>query len=158
MFDSRAIATFVREKHPALHTQMLEHGVKYVRVMPSEDDASSAIGRSWKSTYACVTRAEAEIAMAAAGTTCEWLTEADDSACRTTTKALPAIRNAPAAAGAKGEEVFFNSVIAAFNGWIDSRNPDPSKAVLLGNDEPIDKDALKAISEFAMANAVAVPW
>ena len=27
------------------------HGVRYIRIMPSEDDPTSAIGRSWKSTF-----------------------------------------------------------------------------------------------------------
>lgn len=154
LFDSRAIARFVREKHPELHASLAEHGVRYVRVMPAQDDPKSAIGRSWKNTYNCSTRAAAEAAMTGAGTAFEWLGEGEDADVRTTTKALPAIRKAPGS----GEEVFFNSIIAAFNGWIDSRNPDPSKAVQLGNGEPIEEAALKSISEFAMANAVAVPW
>lgn len=159
LFDSRAIAAYVKEKHPELHASMLEHGVRYVRVMPAEDDSKSAIGRSWKNTYNCSTRKAAEEAMAAAGTEFEWLGEGEDAAVRTTTKALPAIRKAPAGPGyAGGEEVFFNSVVAAFNGWIDSRNPDPTKAVILGNGEAVDPEALKAISEFAMASAVSVKW
>ncbi len=31
-------------------------GVRYIRVLPQEDDPTSAIGRGWKSTYQCQTR------------------------------------------------------------------------------------------------------
>ena len=45
----------------------------------------------------------------------------------------------------KKNSVFFNQAIAAFRGWIDSRN-DPTKALRLGNNRPIDAAALTAIA------------
>lgn len=33
-----------------------EKGVRYVRIMPAEDDPTSAIGRGWKSTFNCNTK------------------------------------------------------------------------------------------------------
>jgi hypothetical protein len=38
-------------------------GVKYVRIVPEEDDPSSALGRSWKSMFWVNTRTEAEAKM-----------------------------------------------------------------------------------------------
>ena len=39
------------------HGEYIDHiervGVKYIRIMPEEDDPTSAIGRGWKSTFLC---------------------------------------------------------------------------------------------------------
>ena len=45
----------VYDRMAALHPQFMQRieqvGVKYVRIMPEDDDPSSAIGRGWKSTF-----------------------------------------------------------------------------------------------------------
>ena len=38
-------------KHPAFMEKLETLGLKYIRVMPEEDDPTSAIGRGWKSTF-----------------------------------------------------------------------------------------------------------
>ena len=48
-------------------------------------------------------------------------------------------------------------MVAAFTGWIDSRN-DPTKAVVLGDDSPVDAKALLDVSEFMMDNRVSFKW
>lgn len=45
-------------------TKVEEVGVKYIRVAPEEDDASSALGRSWKSMFHVSTKEQAEVEMA----------------------------------------------------------------------------------------------
>ena len=124
--------------------------MRYIRTMPLEDDNSSAIGRSWKSTFQCQTKAEAEAAMAKIGTEWEWLANGD---VRTTSAVVPAIRTDKRT----GRKMFFNSIVAAFTGWIDSRN-DPTKSVVLGDGSPVNAEALLATAAFQRDNRVAFPW
>ena len=147
---SSEVARFFRLKHKAFYEKVKEHGVRYVRVMPLEDDNGSPIGRSWKSTFNATTQKEAEAEMTKIGTTWEWLENGD---CRTTTAVVPAIKTNPR----NGQEMFFNAMVAAYTGWVDSRN-DPTKAVVLGNGEPVDGDALLDIQKFQMANRVAFKY
>ena len=109
--------------------------MKYVRVMPEEDDPSSPIGRSWKSTFHVATREEAEAKMRAIGSTWTWLGACGDV--RTVTAVVPAIRVHPMT----GKKAFFNSMVAAYVGWVDERN-DPTKSVVLGDGSPVDGEAL----------------
>jgi len=144
---SSEVARYFRVKHKAFYEAVKKHGVRYVRVMPSEDDNSSPIGRSWKSTFNAATREEAEAAMKAIGTEWEWLENGD---CKTTTAVVPAVK----VNEQNGQEMFFNSMVAAYTGWTDSRN-DPTKAVILGNGEPVDGDALLDIEKYQIENRVA---
>ena len=41
------------ERHEPFMRAIEEKGVRYIRVMPKEDDPTSAIGRGWKSTFNC---------------------------------------------------------------------------------------------------------
>lgn len=141
---------FVEARFPAFLARLEAHGVRYVRVLPEEDDPSSAIGRSWKSTYQVETREEAEARMRALGTSWAWLSGGD---LRTITKALPAIRTDKRT----GKKTFFNAMIAAYTGWIDARN-DPKKAVVLGDESPVDHEAMMAIAEHLAQACVAFPW
>jgi alpha-ketoglutarate-dependent taurine dioxygenase len=141
---------FVEGRFPAFLARLEAHGVRYVRVLPEEDDPSSAIGRSWKSTYQVETREDAEARMRTLGTSWEWLPGGD---LKTTTKALPAIR----ADKYTGKKTFFNAMIAAYTGWIDARN-DPQKAVVLGDDSPVDHEAMMAIAAHLEGASVAFAW
>jgi len=125
-------------------------GVKYVRVMPSEDDPSSAIGRSWRSTFLTDNRAEAEEKMQALGTIWEWL---DGDNLRTTTAVIPAIRTD----ARNGQKTFFNSVVAAYTGWVDERN-DPTQAVRCGDDSPVDEEAVLATAAAMKEDCVSFKW
>jgi hypothetical protein len=125
-------------------------GVRYVRVMPCENDPTSAIGRGWKATFQASTVEEAEEAMKGLGSEWEWL---DGDCVRTFTAVVPGVRTD----ARTGEKTFFNSVVAAYTGWNDSRNVG-SKAVMLGDgsfvgdEEMIDAQAIMADIE------VAFPW
>lgn len=54
------VSNEIYERARALHPDVMEDiervGVKYIRVVPKEDDPSSAIGRGWKSTFLCETK------------------------------------------------------------------------------------------------------
>ena len=125
-------------------------GVRYVRVMPGEDDETSAIGRSWRSTFLTDSREEAEQKMRDMGMDWRWL---DNDELYTVTRALPAIR----IDRRSGRKTFFNSVVAAYTGWVDSRN-DPTKAVRCGDDTPVDGDVLLQTAQAMKEECVAFKW
>ena len=150
---SNEVAEYMKLKHPKFTEKVLAHGVQYNRVMPFEDDNSSAIGRSWKSTFLCNTKEEAEAAMVKIGTTWEWL---PNDELRTTTAVVPALKTDPHT----GTSMFINAMVAAYTGWIDSRN-DPTKAVQFGNGEMLSDDegaVLKDIEAFMMKTRVCFKW
>ena len=137
-------------KAPEFAQKLEELGVKYVRVMPEEDDPTSAIGRSWKSTFLTHDRREAEEKMKALGTTWEWLA---DGSVRTVSAVVPAIRTDKR----NQQKTFFNSVVAAYTGWVDSRN-DPKKAVRCGDDSPLDEAAVLEVAKSMQKDCVAFRW
>ena len=147
---SNRVYQLARQRCPEFLARVEELGVRYRRIMPERDDPSSAIGRSWKSTYQAETRSEAEAAMREQETTWTWL---PDGNLETLTAALPAIRVEPRT----GQKTFFNSMIAAYTGWVDVRN-DPRKAVVLGDGSPVDHDAMMAIVEIMNAERAVFTW
>ena len=117
-----------------------EKGLRYTGVMPSEDDATSGMGRSWQSTFQASDREDVEKRMHALGYTWDWL---PDGCLRASTPVLPAVREI-----SPGRKVFFNQLIAASQGWKDNRN-DPSKSVTLGDGTPLDRDSVLLVAEMA---------
>jgi len=47
---SDIVFDFIQEKYPEM-VPKFEEGIKYIRRVPEIDDATSAIGRSWKSMF-----------------------------------------------------------------------------------------------------------
>lgn len=150
IIPSMEVAAFFEREFADFAKKVEALGVRYIRVMPEVTDATSALGRSWKETYNVSTREEAEAAMRKQGTSFEWLANGD---CRTVTAALPALR----VDARSGKRVFFNSVIAAFTGWYDSRNIG-EKAVVLGDGSPVDGIALRKVARFMQERQVAFAW
>lgn len=140
----------VRERYPEFVSQLDEKGVRYVRVLPEEDDPSSAIGRGWRSTFAATTRGEAERVGREMGMDLEWL---DGGLLKTTTAVMPAIKTDPRT----GKTVWFNSIVAAFTGWKDARN-DPHKAVVLGDGSLLSADILSGCLDIMNELAVSFRW
>jgi alpha-ketoglutarate-dependent taurine dioxygenase len=118
----------LEHKAPDFVARVREKGVRYTNVMPSDDDASSGQGRSWRSTLSVADRDTAEIRLGELGYDWEWQ---EDGSMRARTPVLDAVRTLP-----DGRETFFNQLIAAFRGWADSRN-DPGRAITFGDGEPI---------------------
>ena len=110
-----------------------QRGLRYTNVMPSDNDAKSGMGRSWKSTLGVNGHSAAEKRLRDLDYTWEWL---DGDCLRATTPALPAAQLDD------GRRVFFNQLIAAFRGWKDARN-DPSKSIRHGDGSPLDVEAVK---------------
>jgi len=123
--------------NPDFARKIEEDGVRYVRVMPEVTDKSSAIGRSWKDTFQVDNKEDAEVVMREAGMTWQWL---DNGDVKTQTKILPAIRFDEETQ----QKVFFNSIVAVFTGWNDTRNKGET-AVETGKGELMDADTIKKL-------------
>lgn len=124
-------------------------GLQYTNVMPSENDAASGMGRSWKSTLGVDSAADAERRLTELGYDFAWL---DDGCLRATTPPLPAVMEV-----SPGRKTFFNQLIAAFSGWKDSRN-DPSKSIRHGDGSPLDTEAVLVAAELAEELAYDHAW
>ena len=147
--SNRVYQRFAHES-PDFAKKIEEEGVRYIRVMPDQDDKTSPIGRSWRSTFLTQTRDEAEEKMRAIGSTWRWQ---DDGNLYTQTALVPAIRRE----GRSGMKTFFNSMVAAYTGWTDSRN-DAKKAVVCGDGSPVDGQAIMKVSKAMDEECVAFRW
>lgn len=82
---------------------------------------------------------------------------------KTVTATVAAVRtdDQPPGAERTNQKTFFNSVVAAYTGWNDSRN-DGSRAVLLGGEESgarlLDAGAMDAAVRAMDEVCVAFPW
>ncbi|MCA9076285.1 MAG: TauD/TfdA family dioxygenase [Planctomycetaceae bacterium] len=137
------------EEVPQFVADCESKGLKYTNVMPGQDDASSGMGRSWRSTLRASDHAEAEDKLSRLSYSWEWL---DDDCLRATTPVLPAVREI-----SPGRRSFFNQLIAASKGWKDSRN-DPSKAIIHGDGQPLDQQAVFRATELAQKFTYNVAW
>jgi len=137
------------ERCPGFANDCETKGLQYTNVMPSENDAESGMGRSWQSTFRAERREDAEQRMSELGYSWRWLA---DGCLRATTPVLPAVREV-----SPGRKTFFNQLIAAFQGWKDSRN-DPSKAITFGDGAPLDRDTVLQVAEMAEQLTFDVPW
>jgi alpha-ketoglutarate-dependent taurine dioxygenase len=139
----------LRAECPRFARDCESKGLKYSNVMPSQNDLTSGMGRSWQSTLRASTPEQAEDRLKALGYSWTWL---DDGCLRATTPVLPAVRRL-----ADGRTSFFNQLIAAFQGWKDERN-DPSKAITFGDGTPLDRDAVNVATRLGEELSFNVPW
>ena len=139
----------LREACPGFARDCESKGLKYSSVMPSHDDPTSGMGRSWQSTLRASTPEQAEGRLKALGYSWTWL---DDRCLRATTPVLPAVRPLP-----DGRRSFFNQLIAAFQGWKDERN-DPSKAITFGDGTLLDREAVNVATRLSEELSFNIPW
>lgn len=57
----------------------------------------------------------------------------------------------------RDRKIWFNSMVAAYTGWKDSRN-DPVRAVTFGNGDPLPSDVIHDCLRVLEEECVAVPW
>jgi hypothetical protein len=137
------------EKCPTFARDCETKGLKYTNVMPTENDANSGMGRGWQSTLRTTTRQGAEARLKSLGYSWEWL---PDGSLRATTPVLPAVRKL-----ANGGTAFFNQLIAASQGWKDTRN-DPSKTITFGDGTPLDREAVNTATQLGEELSFDIPW
>lgn len=152
ILPSWEICSRLEAKHPEF-IRKLEEGVRYIRVLPEEDDPTSAIGRGWKSTYATGDRTEVEARLAALNYTGEWL---PDGSLKTISPVLPAVRH-DVGEGRSGRKTFFNSVVAVFTGWNDLRNKG-ELAIEFSDGSYLDPRVISEAAQMMDDLAVAYPW
>lgn len=141
----------VAAAHPGFVARLKQEGVKYIRVAPEEDDPTSALGRSWKSTFKAGTREEAEERMRADGFTWEWLPNGD---LKTVSAPLQAVKPHPLT----GRDQFFNQLIAAYTGWQDKRNDSKRAVVFAESGELLPEDAMAFCAQVSDEEAAACKW
>lgn len=139
----------LEQQCPRFASDCATKGLKYSNVMPSENDPTSGMGRSWQSTLHATTREEAEQRLKNLGYSYEWTA---DGCLRATTPVLPAVRSLSG-----GRRSFFNQLIAAYQGWKDTRN-DPSKAITFGDGTPLDREAVNTATRLAEELTFDIPW
>lgn len=163
------------ERFPEFMNKVEEQGIRYIRVMPCEDDPTSAIGRGWKSTFLTDSRGndlrgeerrtllchsylifileEAEEKLRALGSTWEWLENGD---LKTVTAVLPAIR-IDSGENRTNQKTFYNSMVAAYTGWNDSRNQG-KYAVQLADGSYCDEEAMEAATVMMEEISAKIRW
>jgi len=134
---------------PEFVEELAAKGVRYTNTMPMQEDLESGQGRSWQSTLNTTDRAGAETKLHDLGYTWQWL---DDDSLRATTPVLPAIRQLD-----DGRQVFFNQLIAAFQGWQDRRN-DAGKSIQFGDGSAIPVAAMNRAIALGDALTFDLPW
>lgn len=139
----------LREECPEFARNCESKGLKYSNVMPSQNDPTSGMGRSWQSTLRASTPEQAEERLRRLGYSWTWLA---DGCLGVTTPVLPAVRKL-----ADGRTSFFNQLIAAFQGWKDERN-DPSRAIAFGDGMPLDRDAVNVATRLGEQLSFNLPW
>jgi len=148
---SNEVSDYLELEMPDLFSRFKREGVRYVRTMPKEDDATSALGRGWMSTYTGGKddRAVCEQEMRKDGVKWEWMENGD---LKTVSKKLSAVREVD------GRSVFFNQVVAAYSGWNDSRNV-AEKAVVFGDSmEQLPKDQMTKLIGKMETLSVSFDW
>jgi D-xylose reductase len=156
IIDSTKVFRFTKEHHPAFLAKLREHGARYIRTLPAEDDPSSPIGRSYKSTWNVDSKEELEEKLSKVDG-CKWEWQPNGSV-RYTTEAVPAIRLVGEhAQNYILQHTFANSVVAAYLGWQDTRN-DRHDAVRFGNMDPMPEDVLESIASFMDEHRVLHSW
>lgn len=153
IMHSRDVSCFVRKHHPHTSNNLFERGVRYVRTLPLETDRESPIGKSWKSTFECNLREEAERVMRTKGFEWSWL---PDGSLKTVSPLCPVF-----GCDHLGRETFFNSVIAAREGWNDQRNVGVEAVVFGDNKDPFDAKTNSLFEHAALfmnKNAIRTDW
>lgn len=126
-----------------------DKGVRYTNTMPDQEDLQSGQGRSWRSTLNAPDKAAAEAKLQSLGYQWQWLPEGN---LRVTTPVLPAVRTLE-----DGRRVFFNQLIAAFQGWQDKRNV-AQKSICFGDGSAIDPQAMAIVIKLAEDLSFDMAW
>jgi alpha-ketoglutarate-dependent taurine dioxygenase len=137
------------EAEPELTEKLLTTGIKYTNTMPSADNPNSAQGRGWQSTLSVESVDEAEQKLHSLGYSWKWQS---DGALSAQTKTLPAIKSL-----SDGRQVFFNQMIAAYQGWKGVRE-NPSVGLCFGDDSEIPKAFLDTACAIAESNSFDLMW
>ncbi|MEZ9232844.1 TauD/TfdA family dioxygenase [Vibrio amylolyticus] len=138
------------ELAPEFAKKIEEQGVRYIRYMPEVTDNASPIGRSWKETFNVETREECEDLLREHNMSWSW---EDAGVLKTETSTLPAIRLDKETE----QKTFFNSIVAVYDGWNDSRNVS-TQAVVSGAGSLMDADVMEKTKQAMDELSVNFRW
>lgn len=150
IIDSNLVYNFLHNKFPDIEKKFAELGVRYRRILPPKDDKTSPIGRSWKNTYDVESCDQLEKVLTNKGIEFEWLANKE---ILTISEILPAIYYNEETK----QNIFHNSLVAAFIGWHDCRN-NRYKSICYGDSSDIEWEVLDAIAFFMECNKVEWKW
>ncbi|XP_044497510.1 clavaminate synthase-like protein At3g21360 [Mangifera indica] len=140
----------MKQRYPEFVENLEQHGLIYTRVLGEEDDPSSPIGRSWKSTFSTDDKNLAEERAAKLGTKLEWL---ENGGVKTIMGPIPAIKYDKL----RDRKIWFNGMVPAYTGWKD-KQIDPDKAVTFGDGKPLPADIIYDCQRILEEECVAIPW
>jgi hypothetical protein len=86
--DSTLVYRFVQEHHGDFLAKLQQHGARYIRTLPADDDPTSPIGRSYRNTWHVANAKELEAKLSKVEG-CAWEWQEKDGSVRVTTEAVP---------------------------------------------------------------------
>lgn len=157
IIDSTKVYRYVKDNHPEFLDKLLKHGVRYIRTLPSKDDPSSPLGRSYQNSWNVSSRQELEERLSKIDG-CEWSWH-DNGDVTIISEPIPAIRfiHDSLTQNFIHQGTFCNSLVAAFLGWEDSRNC-RLKSLKFGNDDDMDLDILQNVANYMHKHRVLHNW
>lgn len=156
LLRSDVLCDRVRDLFPQFAERLLAKGIRYTRVLPPADDPTSPIGRSWPSTFHTHDFPTAQLKARELGVELELLPNGDVRSVSNTLAAIKPYSKSWDQQNA-GRQVFFNSMVAAYTGWMDCRNK-PELAVTYGDGELIEREWIEGVARLMDELAVAIPW
>jgi len=139
----------LKEIDPDFIKNCEEKGVKYTNIMPNGDNPESGQGRGWQTTLGVKTKQEAELRLKELGYSWTWL---PDGSLGATSAILPAVKHLK-----RGTSVFFNQLIAAYQGWGDVSHFG-AKIICFGDDSDITDEQMQRVIKAADDLIFDVPW
>jgi D-xylose reductase len=136
--------------------KLKEHGVRYIRTLPPNDDPTSPLGRSYQNSWNVSSPEELDKKLASISG-CEWNWHPNGDV-TIISEPIAAVRLvSDHIQNSVHQWTFCNSLVAAFLGWQDSRN-DRTKALRFGNNDPMDLHVLQSIADFMVEHRVLYTW
>ena len=148
---SRDVASNARKKFPRACRELEERGIRYVRYLPLISDITSPIGKSWTETFNTSSRDNCERRMRNKDMEWEW----NGDVLKTISSKCDVF-----AEDSIGRETFFNSAVAAREGWNDVRN-NGSEAIIFADGAPLNAECRRMFDDsgaFMSKNAVRNEW
>jgi hypothetical protein len=157
---SHLAVDYIRKKYPAVLDKLIDHGIRYERILPFVTDPSSALGKSWRDSLEVETMDEAEEKLREEGMTWTWL---EGGFLKTLTNVVPAVITDPHT----GQPSLFTAAETTFNratNDMDLRYEGtirPMKGFMFGDGTALDeaeRAALRDVAQWMEQAAVAFKW
>jgi hypothetical protein len=140
----------MKAEFPKFVEDLKAKSVKYMRILPDQDDPSSASGRSWRSTYLTNDKIEAENKCRALGGDFVWL---PDGSMKTISTLLSAVKLDERTR----KYVWFNQIVAVYYGSKETKYI-PENGVVFGDNTVFNPEVIERCQEILEENSVAFKW